>query len=123
LLQLAQWSHEIFCPLQLSVQVLESIAEIIFLFGNQSGIPEPVNSSDEATHCRIPSLDRATNSRLDPFAFGGRLLGSRLKIQVIEHRLEALLERTILLQALSGPPYRVTDRRMTEIPNRVSDLP
>src|SRR6202043_4118407 len=43
-------SNQIFCSLQLPVKVLECVAEIILLFGDQGRISEPVYCSDKTTH-------------------------------------------------------------------------
>jgi hypothetical protein len=41
---------QIFRPLQLPIQILERTTEVILLLGNQSGVSEPVNCSDETAH-------------------------------------------------------------------------
>ena len=63
-------SDQIFCALQLPIQILERAAEIILLLGNQGGISEPIDSSDQAAHHRVSSCDRSPKSRLDCFSFG-----------------------------------------------------
>ena len=55
---LSSWSNQIFRPFQFPVKVLECVAEIIFLFGNQGRISEPVDSLDEATHHDVSALNR-----------------------------------------------------------------
>src|ERR1700730_3528650 len=41
----------------------------------------------------------------------------------MKHLFESLLQQSILFSARGRPPYRVTDRRITEVPNGFADLP
>jgi hypothetical protein len=54
-------SDQILRPLQLPVQILKGFAEIILLFGNKSGVSEPVDRADKAAHHRVSPLDRPTS--------------------------------------------------------------
>ena len=55
---LARWTDQILHSPLLPIKVLKSIAKIILLLSDESGMSEPINRSDNATHHYIPAGDR-----------------------------------------------------------------